>query len=216
MRTLVWLIVGAATLAGGCVRAYREPPPSEPHAIVRVRVVRHRWAGPLLDEAVRLNGYGIAMPPAGPHPSVRALRVRPEPTAWRFGTTFYHTEMRTRLETVQESYSCGTYNNPRTCTRSRTQTVTRTVNVTDAACRAQVAHTPIAGAAYLLQYEFYDHERCTVRCYRQLPGADGSFQLLPCGAGEPPATSSPSLDLSPPTPHSSVRARTSGGSNTGE
>ena len=96
----MWLIVlaGAASALGGCVRHYREPSLEEPHALVRVRVVRHAWAGPMIDESVRLGPYAIAMPREGRQPSIAAIRVRPEPAEWRFETTFFHTEQHQRRE----------------------------------------------------------------------------------------------------------------------
>ncbi|MEQ8455991.1 MAG: hypothetical protein RLO52_35575 [Sandaracinaceae bacterium] len=214
MRALVWLIAAlGGTVASGCVRHYQEPAVSEPHAVVRIRTIRHRWAGPMLDETVRLNAYAITMPPAGPGPTTHALRVRPEPAMWRFGTDFYHLEQRSRLETYQESYSCGTSSYPQTCTRTQTRTAYYTAHVTDAACQGVVQHEPLAGAAYLLQYEFYDHGHCTASCFRQLSSPSGEFQLIPCGPNEPPAYATPASMALPRAPHAAPR--TSGGENAG-
>ncbi len=203
MRTLVWLMwpmcLGVASSAlGGCVRHYREPAVDEPHAMVRVRVVRHAWAGPMIDEVVELGPDRITMPRAGPQPSVQAIRVRPGPAEWRFSTTFFHTEQRTRLENYRESYPCGShtsYSNgtshtqTRTCYRNRTRTVVYQARVPDATCQARVQHDAVVGDAYLIQYDFMGHGQCTAQCLQQLPQPDGQFRLVRCGAG--PAVASP-------------------------
>lgn len=187
----------ALCLVAGCARHYVEPRLDEPHALTRVRVVRHTWAGPQLDESVRLNDYVIAMPPAGPQPAVRALRVRPAPTLWRAQTTFFHTITVPVTETYTEQVACGTtystYGSssvPQTryCPQTRYRTVLQNRRVTDASCTGLIAHTPLAGAAYIVQFDFYGHEQCRLRCFRQLPNPDGTFVLVPCGVGEPPVS----------------------------
>lgn len=212
MRALVRL--SAVALLGlfgmGCVHAYAEPRMDEPHALVRVRVVRHRWAGPQLDETVRLNGFGIALGRAGPEPSIRAMRVRPEPALWRFSTAFFHTVQVMRIETYQESYSCGSYTSSgygghtttqtRTCYRPRTRQVWTTQRIDDATCASIVAHTPLAGGAYLVQFDFYGHGQCQAQCFRQVSLPYGEFRLVPCGASEPPVEVAGPVDAMTPAP----------------
>ena len=218
MRTLVRLTVMAvmASALGGCVRHYREPSLGEPHALVRVRIVRHSWAGPMIDESVRLGSYAISMPREGPEPSIRAVRVRPELAEWRFETNFFHIEQRPQLETYRESYSCGSqtsysgghsHSQPRTCYRTRSRTVYRTVQVPHASCRTGLRHLPMAGAAYLIEYDFMGDGQCTAQCFRQIPQPGGRFRLLPCGAAEPPATS-PVAAAPSPTPRVAPRSAT--------
>ncbi len=67
-----------------------------------------------------------------------------------------------------------------------TRTVTERAHVTDAACQASVPHLPMAGAIYLVQFDFYAHRSCAVRCFRQVDRPGGELELLPCGPGEPP------------------------------
>lgn len=193
MRQLLPLLLSVLALTG-CVRRYTEPAITDPHAIVRVRVVRHTWAGPELDESVRLNGYAIELGPAGPGPSTRALRVRPEPTEWRFSTTFFHRVTRPVTRYVTERYACGStrsgfgttsYTSTQYCSRTVPRTDYITERVVDAACGQLGAHVPLPGAAYIIQYDFFAHGRCTMRCLRQLPAPGGSFTLVPCGRGEP-------------------------------
>jgi hypothetical protein len=193
-----------AAVCIGCVRHYTEPELTEPHAVVRVRVVRHDWAGPELDESVRLDGYAIAMPPAGPSASTRALRVRAEPVRWEFSTTFFHQEQHTVPHMVTDRYPCGTQSfgrisSTRYCTRSRMEMRTVTRRVVDASCRGSALHVPAPGAAYLVQYDFFAHERCTVRCMRQHPMPNGEFRLVACGAGEEIP-----IALDPPSPSSGL------------
>lgn len=199
MRASVWVMgwvaIGAVIAGAGCVPRYRQPNLDEPHAVVRIRLVRHDWTGPMLSETVRLNGHDIPVTRAGPQPTIVPVRVRPEETRWRFETLFYHMEQRPHLETYQESYSCGGYTSSyggrstyqsRTCYRTRTRMVYRNVQVPDGRCAMGVFHLPREGAAYLVQYEYFGHGRCTARCYRQVPLPGGQFQLAECGPLEPP------------------------------
>ena len=67
-----------------------------------------------------------------------------------------------------------------------TQPVTQTDHVTDASCETRLSHLPVSGGVYLVQYDFYGDQACSVSCFRQLDRPGGEFQLVPCGAGEPP------------------------------
>lgn len=183
-------------IAAGCVHHYAEPRADEPHALMRVRAVHHHWAGPSLSERVQLNGYDIEMPPAvRTAPRTRAIRVRPEPGAWSFETQFFHYRSRQELRPYTRQEPCGTTTTgfgrsrrteTRYCTRTEQRWETVRDRIVDAACAAQVVHTPIAGGVYLVQYDFYAHGQCTAQCLRQLTQPDGTFRLIPCGAGEPP------------------------------
>lgn len=175
--------------ASGCVRRYEEPPLSEPHALVKFRVIHHE---PLprteLSEAVRLNGYDIRLPEGLPtEPRLRSVRVRPLPAEYRFATEYFHTYTTMRTEYRTETYSCGSGPYTQTCTRTVPVQVTENHHVTDAACETRIEHTPLAGAVYLVQYDFHGAGVCTASCYRQLvvPG-ERDFRLVPCGPTEPP------------------------------
>lgn len=179
--------------SAGCVRRYEEPPITEPHALVKFRVLHHP---PLphtsLNEAVRLDGYDIRLPEGAPtEPRLRTVRVRPHLTRYGFATEYFHTYTTTRTEYVTETYSCGYGTNTQTCTRTVPRTVTDTHHVTDAACETGLSHAPLVGAVYLVQYDFYGAGACAASCYRQLtiPGSS-EFQLVPCGPGEPPVEAS--------------------------
>lgn len=201
----LWLVLGLS----GCVHRYTEPAPSEPHALVKFRFLHHQMFRSSLDEILRLDGYDIAIPPGAPtEPRLRTVRVRPSavPTEYRFAVDYYHTVTTTRMETRTESYSCGTGTQPRTCTRTVTQPVTQTQHVTDAACEARLAHTPLVGAIYLVQFDFYGHDACSASCFRQLDGAGDAFTLVPCGPGEPPGYASTAGDEIPAAPSSYGRS----------
>jgi len=203
-------VVLILVLGAGCVHRYTEPAPTEPHALVRIRVVHHTLGGPQLDETVRLNGYAIDMPPgSAATPSTWALRVRPEATTWRFGTTFFHVEHRQMMRTYTRQVPCGTttggygtsrYTQTRYCSQTEQRWETVAVRVVDAACEASALQRPQVGGAYILQYDYYGNGQCTAQCLRQIPAPDGiSFRLMPCGAGEPPGIVGPPPPLPPMT-----------------
>ena len=202
VRAVLPALIALLSLSA-CVRRFEEPRRDEPHAVVKVRIVHHAQPGPRLDEGVRWNEYEVAVPqPRGyvPTESLRVVRVRPEPSRWSFATTYFHTVTRTeyRTEYRTEQYACGTessrtgsYTSTRTRYCSRQVPYQRLVTVTDrivdGACRGAVLHQPIAGAMYVMQYDYFGDDRCSVQCLRQVGATDGTFRFVPCGAGEPPA-----------------------------
>lgn len=208
MRPLLSLLIAffALSLVPGCVRRFEEARPDEPHAIVKIHIVHHTLSGPQLSQRAQWNGHDVAVPwgAAGvSREGLRAVRVRPEPARWSIDTEYFHLVTRMAMQTVYrpESYSCGTTtigsgqyarSMPRTCTRQvpEQRLVTVVDHITDGACSQALAHTPIAGAVYLLQYDYYGPGHCSAQCLRQLRAPDGSFRLVPCGAGEPPPESS--------------------------
>lgn len=204
-RALSALIALWLVSLGACVRRFEEARPDEPHAIVKVRIVHHAQPGPQLAQSVRWSGYDVRVAEPAPSPSgparetLRVVRMRPELGEWSFSTEYFHTVTRTRMETRyrSESYSCGTetagfgrntYQRTRTCTRQvpYQQLVTHTDRITDGGCTSGSTHRPLAYGIYLMQFDYYGEDRCTLQCFRQIPAADGTFTLLPCGAGEPP------------------------------
>jgi hypothetical protein len=206
LPALTALVALALSLSlSSCVRRFEEPAPNEPHALVKVRIVHHASPGPDLSERVRWNDYAVAVPApsathAGPmRESIRAVRVRPELAQWRIDTRYSHTVVTQRMETRyrSEQYACGTETTgygQTTSTRTRycsrqvpyQELVTHHDTVVDGSCTNGAIHTPLAGAVYVLQYDYFGEDRCTMQCLRQLPATDGSFRFIPCGAGEPP------------------------------
>lgn len=191
----------------GCVRRYEEPALSEPHALVKFRVLHHEpLPDTTLSEAVRLNGFAITLPEGEvTAPRLRTVRALPVLTRYGFATEYFHTYRTQRVEMQTESYSCGTTQSPRTCTRTVSRTVYTDHHVTDAECSIGLEHIPLAGAVYLIQYDFHGAGACTASCYRQLDAGGGEFQLVACGPSEPPVERSTGGEaLAPP---SAYRAR---------
>ena len=85
---------------------------------------------------------------------------------------------RTESYTTTQSYPCGR----NVCSRStpQTRTVTRVVRVNDAVCEIGMRQSTSVGAMYILQYDFFAHERCQLHCFEQVPQADGSIGNVPC------------------------------------
>lgn len=168
----------AAFAACACApRLYVQPGPDEPHALAKVRVVNHSAPGPGLHELMTLNRLQIPLPP-GPSddtsPRATSVRVRLEPSLWRMSTSFFHTY--TTTSTQSYTYACGRS----TCTGSRT--VSQTHTAVDGACSAGLIFQPEPQRIYLLQYDFYVDQRCSLQCLEQLPQPDGSFRLVPCAS----------------------------------
>lgn len=185
------VVIAAACVACGQPR-FVEPSPSEPHAIVKIRVVYHKRPGPSLRETITLDKFQIVQEAAErqiDYPFTRALRVPPRPTRWAVNATFYHSTTRQVQHQVAERYACGTTTtgsgvNMRSttnyCTRYRTETRSETVNVDDAVCSEIVNQVVREGAAYLLQYDFYEEGKCTLTCSEQTSAGNGSVALTPC------------------------------------
>lgn len=159
----------------GCVHPYEEPSPTDPHAVVKVRLVYHDWPGPQLRETVRLNEFDIMLPQdenRRTSPVTHPVRIRPEVADWHIASAFYHTYTTTQLQT--STYSCG----QTTCSRTTPVTVTHTVP--DGSCEQRATFAPAAGEIYLLQYDFLAPEQCTLLCMRQVPLREGQFTNEPC------------------------------------
>lgn len=188
--------LGLALCLSGCVHTYQQPSVTDPHALAKVRVSYHGTPNTMLTEDFRLNDRELPWPKERGHLEVtatQALRVRDEPSTWEFSSTFWHSISVTevRPEQVAEQYPCGTAtmgggsgaaSQTTYCTRYHTEFRSVTVNQTviDASCLAQLQQLPRDGAMYLIQYDVYDGQRCTLVCYEQRARADGGFDLGPC------------------------------------
>lgn len=193
--------VALATLAlSGCVHSYRPPRSDEPQALVKIRRVYEHQAGDSLAESVRV-GDEVALERSsdaatGRIPRTDAIAVRPATTTITVSTDFHHTITWTETETYQEtipgtkseSYDCGTFDAPQTCTRTvddshtetRTRTVDRSTEVSDGACHGSVTIAPQANAIYLLDYTYRSDHACSLACYRQVAVSPGVFRQMPC------------------------------------
>ena len=198
-----------ATLGSACIPEYRPPTLAEPHATVKVRRTYDMAAGTALHELLLVDEHRAlaAGVPASLalSPRIDALLVHPAPATFQMHGRFLHQETQTVLETYYqqemyfdtESYDCssgfGTNASHRTCTRQVTRYrqvphqhwVSRVVDVTDAACAAQNRFTPAADRVYLLQFNFQEHQACSLSCFEQVPGEGQTFKNLPCPPAPP-------------------------------
>lgn len=79
-------MLGPLVVATACVHSYQEPAPSEPHALVKIRLVYHAKLASKVDEKVTLGEDAIAVREPGATtatPATRAIRVRPAPSRFR-------------------------------------------------------------------------------------------------------------------------------------
>jgi len=198
-------------LATGCQLPYSFPKPGEPQALVKLRRVYSRSDGTHLREAAFIGDMVVndhRVDASLTAASTVPMPIRPVEASWNLVTNFHHFETRTFQEsylvstpyttTRSESYSCGSGYGAtasyRTCSRTvtstsyrhetRYRTVTRTVAVTDAACSVLFTFTPVVNAEYLLQHNFDGPNACTVSCFRQQSGNDGTFSSKPCWTSE--------------------------------
>lgn len=155
-----WLVLVSCGLAS-CIPEYRPPSLSEPHAVVKVRLAYHAWSGPQLDQVVWLGNYGVKEFPApvqgGEGVVNRPVLVRPGKAVWNVHTAFFHTYM---IPLARG----GVY----------------PVRVVDAVCDQALGHLAAPEGIYLLQYDFFANERCSLHCFKQVQQPDGTLGNTPC------------------------------------
>jgi hypothetical protein len=180
------LAAGLALLLVGCLPKplplYRQPLPNAPHAWIKLRRVHHTTPGPLYTGAMSINEFRLELAPQSTltEAASQAIRVRPEHNVWKTSAEFYHNDSRTETYNTTEYYSCGSGNSTQSCSRLVQKTRSILIHVTDASCQASLRHTPEAGGLYLLQFDFYGKEQCSLKCFIQTPQPAGGFQLTPC------------------------------------
>lgn len=201
-RALAQVGLGIVILLAGCVPAYEPPTVDKPHAVLKVRRTYEVKPGTRLREVVHINGHRAYVNDGGLPVGVLndAVLVHPEGAEVELSGTFFHMDRQMVRESYQEqvpypdqeSYSCGSYDSPRTCYRSVTRyrsetkyrTVWKDVEVIDAACKRTVSLGAAEGAAYLLQFTFQGNSSCDLRCYAQTK-TDGELQNDPCPPAPP-------------------------------
>ncbi|HVU50689.1 MAG TPA: hypothetical protein VHL80_08370 [Polyangia bacterium] len=184
MRLRPAAVLGLALAAAGCHPRYEPPSLSEPHATIKARVVYHVASGPQLSQAVLINDHAadVPNPLAIPGEVARALPVRLESTRFTVSTAFYHVAYVTRM--VSETYPCGMINGiSQTCTRMVARQVATRVN--DGACERVAGLGPRRDGVYLMQYDYFGPDRCSLACFREEPQPDGTFRNAPCDAPPP-------------------------------
>lgn len=200
------LVLVALAMTSSCVRRYRPPSATEPHAVVKLRRVYETHAGTGLHERVLIGkekGFERQSPAEETTaPANDAILVHPTPETFRVESSFGHTESRQVQEQYfdqepyqdTEQYDCGTYKSPRRCSRSVTKyrsrmkwrTVTKMVEVNDGACAQSVSVAPEAGHAYLLQFTYHGPNQCHLTCFEQV-STGAAINQRPCRAALAPA-----------------------------
>lgn len=175
-RYLSFPLIAFAALTA-CRPVYREPSVNEPHAVVKVRIRHHATPGPRMQQIVRLDEESVPF-----ETQTFAVRVRPKPSTFELGTVFSHVTPQIRTRQVSESYACGSSygGGTRYCTRYRTETYTDYVTVIDATCDRRLQLLPRVSETYLLQYDFYANDECSLKCFVQRPNDDGEFDMVRC------------------------------------
>ncbi len=183
---LSWLLLAIPFGATACMSQYKFPTPEQPHAILKVRRQYVEKAGVSLSELVVVDEQRAYSESTPVHEvgGVRtdAIMLHPGTSDVEVRLVFSHQVTRTRQ--VQESYSCGTYDSPRTCYRTRTQYYQETV--VDAACIKQQRVTLDDGATYIVDVDFHGASNCRMRCVEQVPDGPGTFKNKPCEARAAP------------------------------
>ncbi len=191
------LAFAVVTLASCGTSLYVEPTPDQPHGLIKLQIAYHAAGGTNLDEAIEIDALAITLPAPtvdSTRAYLRAVRVAPGNHSVSFRSTFVHyvTRLVTQHYTEYERYPCGTtrsgygrssYTSTQYCSRAvqRTRTVPQTSTVVDGACARSGPLGIGAGDELILRYDYFGHEQCSVRCYRQVPGPGGTFAMQPCG-----------------------------------
>lgn len=200
-------LLALVLLSASCVRPYKPPTASQPHAIVKLRRSYDTTAGVTLREYVQIDENPLlqrsAAAAVASAPRADATLVHPVPGTFLFNSEFFHTESRMVRESYQaprtvyeqESYDCssgyGTKKTYRRCSRTVSRTryetkyryVHRQVQVTDGECTSAIRFSPQDGHVYLLQYTYHAHSVCSLSCFEQVQAQSaGSFKNLPCPA----------------------------------
>lgn len=160
----------------GCMRQYEAPTPGQPHAIVKFRRTYESTPGATLNELLVINderAYGESVAAGmGAVPRTDALLVHPGSVQVSLRVSFTHQDS----YTTQESYSCGTIDSPRQCSR----TVTQQRTVTDGGCVQDLGLRFDEGTNYLLALNYQDSRNCNATCMIQEPLGDGKFKNRAC------------------------------------
>jgi hypothetical protein len=174
----------------GCHAAYVAPSASEPHALLKVRVVYHQAFAGELTQRVSIGGALVpVLRPSGTLsvPETTAVRVAPAPFTLEVASEFARVEARLVTLPVQVPYPPGcvqpgapNLTGSPLCTRMRVEYQTRTVSerVPIASCVRALGLVPQAGEELLVQYDFEGPGRCALHCRAGAPGSVGGGR--PC------------------------------------
>jgi hypothetical protein len=158
------------------MKPYQQPLPHEPHAVVKYRRHFDNVSGTRLSETLVVNGQlGLVLSVSRDEAKVArtdALLVHPGAAHLVLSAAFTHEATRR----VTHSYSCGTAQAPRQCTRTTNETYT----VTDGSCEKELGLNVSPDERYLVQLNYQDARNCSHSCFVQRPLAGGKFENAPC------------------------------------
>jgi hypothetical protein len=185
LRFLPTKACALATMAAGalsaCVHPYRPPLLGEPHALVTLRL-SYPWSDRELEQSADIDGQSLPDLPAPTRQRIATTTrpVRPGPATWVVRAAFFHNNVTSHAETYDttEPAPCGSS----TCmqTRPRTRLVNRVERVDDATCSQALKVVTKAGESYLLEYDYVENGRCSLRCFQVRPRGGGATKT-PCG-----------------------------------
>jgi hypothetical protein len=188
-----------------CIPPYEPPRADQPHAVIKLRRSYEQVAGARLAESVQIDEHAAlregVISAVAAEPRTDALLAHPIPSTFEVSSNFFHVESRMVTESYQvpqhhyrtESYSCGFGQSTHMCTRSvstttyetRYRTVLRQVEVSDGHCGRALRFFPQNQHVYLLQYTYHAHGACSLSCFEQVAGPEGTFQNRACPAAPP-------------------------------
>ena len=170
-----------------CVPDYRPPDLGAPHAVAKLRLAYHDWAGPMLEQKVMVDGSLVKDLPApaerGDRVATRSVLLRPGTVRWTIQAAFFHNDVSTHAETHAsvDDHPCSDI----ACTQPLPQArnVNKVDRVDDAVCEVGVKHLAAAGQTYVVQFDFSADHRCTLQCFRLVSGPRGKSTSAPCEGG---------------------------------
>jgi len=191
-------------LSSGCIPEYRAPTFDQPHATLKLSRSYARSMGTFLSEYLVVDGgraYAVTVPSSvAAAPRTDTLLVHPSAARLVVISEFFHKESQTGNEIKWvdvpyedvETYDCGTFDSPQTCTRVvtksrselRHETIYGTVQVTDADCHREITVAPAANDVYLVKFDFVESGICRLSCLQQFKQTNGTLATRPC----PPAS----------------------------
>ena len=176
-----WTLLVIGLLCGACrpLPLYPQPTLDQPNALVKLRMINHSSPDIHFSQFITASKHDKQYRiPIGPEDTIVAIRAIPDDEqAWAFRSRFSHTEYYTATESY--TYACGGGKTYQTCTSTRT--VTRSREVTTAQCEQTASYRFSPNEVYLLQYDFYDNDQCSLVCLvqRASGNADGPTNA-PC------------------------------------
>lgn len=163
-----WGVVGSlALLAVGCHKRYREPPPEQPHALLKYRTYYAMVHPGSLEEWIRIDGKRVPPPKSKFADARKRMDI-------------------VRLELGPKRLSISSRFSTTVTTHGPQGQGTAVVNLGE--CGQSVYLVAREGAAYFLDYTYHGPSSCELECMEQVFSNDGKlWTWRPCQVGyEPP------------------------------